>query len=224
MSAQEGSCRTRGGSVSVVYLVRTGRTRLVERGVLQGRIDAPLSEAGHVDAADAATVLAATDVGAVYTSPLRRAVETADRICARVGAGPVVHDGLVDVDAGRWSGTTSETLAANDADAFRSYFRFPIGTVFPGGESMVAVDVRVLAALRSIVAAEGDRTVAVVTHELPIRRVLVRVRRLEGTAVWDPHVPPGSVVELRSTAHGLEVPTKLEDLFRAAARARRPSR
>jgi hypothetical protein len=46
----------------------------------------------------------------------------------------------------------------------------------------------------------------------------VRLRRLEGTAFWDPNVEPGSVTELRVTDHGFEFPTVLEDLFRAAER------
>jgi broad specificity phosphatase PhoE len=208
------------GLVTAIFLVRAGRTSLGERGAFEGRLDHDLTEAGRVDAMSAAARLEATGVDRVYTSPLLRARRTAHTIARRLGVPTSVVDHLVDVDVGSWGGLTPEEIARVDPEAYRSFFRFPIATTFAGGEAMVEVDRRMLAALGAIGRA-SRRQVAVVTHELPIRRVLVRVKRAEGTAMWDPTVPPGCVVELRWDGDRLELPTVLEDLFRSASRASR---
>ena len=110
-------------------------------------------------------------------------------------------------------------IRESEPRAFDFYFRFPAAATFPSGESMAAAERRAFRALESIGGRHPERAVAVVTHELLIRLVLVRLKGLEGTAFWDPDVSPGSVIELRATDEGLQVPTVLEDLFRQAGRA-----
>ncbi len=206
--------------MAAIYLVRSGRTRLSEAGRLQGRVDHALIPEGRADAESAARRLSQANVALVYTSPLLRARETAAVIARSVKARALPLQGLTDVDVGLWEGQTVAEIAASAPGTFGAYFRFPIAATFPAGERMVEAQRRVFDALGTIAGLHRGRSVVAVTHELPIRLVLVRLRRLDGTALWDPHVLPGSVTELRATEDGLELPTVLEDLFRAAARKR----
>jgi broad specificity phosphatase PhoE len=81
-----------------LLLVRHGETEWTERGLLHGRLDAPLSAAGRRHAAQTAACLrgeAQLDpIDVVYTSPLGRAVETATLLAAAVGLTPVALDGV----------------------------------------------------------------------------------------------------------------------------------
>ncbi len=203
-----------------MFVVRAGRTALSGEGRLQGRTDGPLTPEGVDDARRAAQRLAREDVAAIYTSPLRRARETAEAIGRPAGKVPQAVQDLADVDTGAWVAHTADEIRELDPRAFDSYFRFPVAASFPSGETMADAEGRAFAALGSIAERHPGRTVVIVTHELLIRLVLVRLKRLEGTALWDPEVAPGSVTELRTTDEGLQVPTVLEDLFRAAARGR----
>lgn len=203
-----------------IYLVRTGRTAWSREGRLQGRADHELTPAGRADAESAAGRLGEANVAVVYTSPLVRARETAAFIARSVRTRAVPLQGLTDVDVGRWGGRTAAEIAASEPGLFDAYFRYPIAAAFPAGERMAEAERRVFEALETIADLHRGQSVVAVTHELLIRLVLVRLRRLEGTAIWDPSVPPGSVTELRASAEGLELPTVLEDLFRAAARKR----
>ena len=203
-----------------IYLVRTGRTVLSREGRLQGRADQELIPEGRADAESAAIRFGEANVAAVYTSPLLRARETAALIARSVGTRAVPLRGLRDVDVGRWEGRTAAEIAASEPMVFDAYFRFPIAAAFPAGERMVDAERRVFEALETIADLHRGQSVVAVTHELLIRLVLVRLRRLEGTAIWDPNVLPGSITELRATDEGLELPTILEDLLRAAERRR----
>jgi broad specificity phosphatase PhoE len=203
-----------------IFLVRAGRTAQSDEGRLQGRADNPLTAEGLADAHRAARRLAGAKVAAVYTSPLRRARQTAGVIARLVSVRPLSLQDLVDIDVGSWGGRTNEEVAELEPKAFNWYFRFPTAAEFPLGERLSDAERRVFGALEWVADRHRGRTVVAVTHELLIRLVLVRLKELEGTAIWDPDVPPGSVIELRATDEGLELPTVLEDLFRAAARKR----
>lgn len=200
-----------------LFLARAGRTRLSAEGRFTGRLDPGLDEHGIAQARKAAAALAAEGVGSVFTSPLRRARETAETIAEACTAEVRVIDDLTDVDVGTWAGLTREEAAATAPEEFDLFFRSPAAGVFQGGERMWGALERVSGALESIGQHAEGATVAV-THELPIRLVLLRLRRLDGTALWDPAVAPGSITRLRATSSGLEIPTVLEDLLRAAHR------
>jgi len=202
--------------VTAIYLVRAGRTRLSEEGRLQGRRDVPLTDAGMNDALHAGHRLAEANVAAVFASPLRRARQTADVICRVLGTSCRTLAELIDVDVGRWAGMTMAQIIDREPLAFDWYFRMPLAATYPSGEQIIDAERRVFEALESITGVCPGRAAVAITHEMPIRSILVRVRRLEGTAFWDPHVPPGSVTELRATEDGFELPTVLEDLLRAA--------
>jgi broad specificity phosphatase PhoE len=78
------------------------------------RTDVPLSEAGQVQAREAAERLAATRIDRIYSSPLQRARFTAEAVAGRQSPAPaVVVDGrLTEIDAGPFEGQTEEELQA----------------------------------------------------------------------------------------------------------------
>jgi probable phosphoglycerate mutase len=200
-----------------LFLVRAGRTPPSAEGRFAGRLDPGVDEVGIAQARVAASALAVEGVSTVLTGPLRRARETAEVVAEVCGARMLVLDDLTDVDAGTWTGLTPEEAAAATPEEFDLFFRFPASATMPGGERMWSVLERVSRALEPV-AGRGAASVAAVTHELPIRLVLLRLRRLDGTALWDPVVAPGSITRLRATPTGLEIPTVLEDLLRDARR------
>lgn len=205
------------GRTRAIFLVRSARTALSAAGRLTGRLDPSLDGVGADQARDAAIEIASAGVAEVLSSPLRRARETADAIGRAVGARPRILEELVDVDAGAWTGLTMEEASVASPEEFDAFFRMPQAAEIPGGGRMWETQRRLLATLEGIGgAARGD--VVAITHELPIRLALVKLRRLEGTALWGPAIPPGSITRLRASDDGMEIPTVLDDLFRASQR------
>jgi broad specificity phosphatase PhoE len=127
------------------------------RGRFIGRTDPPLTPAGR----EAATAkLAAVDVKAIYVSPLRRAIETAEAI--RCGVEPVVIDELAEIDFGEWEGLTWQEIEQRWPDAACRKIEDWLGETAPGGECWIDFDRRIGRALDRILA--GPKPAAVVAH------------------------------------------------------------
>src|SRR5215831_17550928 len=94
--------------MGAVYLIRHARPTV--EGVLLGQSDPPLSDTGRDDARVA---LGKLEVATVYSSPLRRALETASFI--RANAPVIVLGDLAEISLGVWDGKSWEEIERSDA-------------------------------------------------------------------------------------------------------------
>jgi len=147
-----------------LYLVRHGETAANAQGMWQGRQgDDPLNERGRVQSQAAAEALVDSGASAIYASGLRRAVETAEIIGARLGLAVKTHAGLREYDFGDLEGaTTSEVLA--EWKALLGQWRTDPSAKPPGGESAMEFTRRVGGALQEIAGQHESERVIVVSH------------------------------------------------------------
>jgi broad specificity phosphatase PhoE len=157
--------------VTTLILARHGETDWNRDGRWQGHADAPLNERGREQARALADELAAEDVGAVYSSDLSRARETAEIIAARLGRRVEVDARLREVDVGGWSGLTMAEIEARFPDEVARW-RDEQRHAFDGGESYATMGERVVAAAEEIAARHPGQQVVVVLHGGPIRALL----------------------------------------------------
>ena len=99
-----------------IIVLRHGQTTYNAAGIWQGLLDAPLSELGREQAAEAAAALAAHDFDVIYASDLERAADTAKALGQAVGMSPVYDERLREIDVGDWSGMTTEQVTAQFPD------------------------------------------------------------------------------------------------------------
>lgn len=182
-------------NVCQLYVVRHGTTTLNVENRYRGRRDVPLDAQGYQDAVDAARQLSSVGLSAVYTSPLRRAIATAQIIAdeARVPDLRILH-GLNNLDYGAWEGTTAEEAARCDPQAFLLYRTSPSLAACPSGERLTDAQRRMIEALELIGSRHQSEAVAVVTHAVMIRLVLVKLNGTEDES-WRIPVGLGSVTE-----------------------------
>lgn len=121
-----------------------------------------LNEEGHRQAQALAERLASLPIEAVYSSPLERAIETAEVIAAPYGLKVQVREGIGETQFGEWTGQSIEDLAK--LDIWTAIQFHPSGVRFPGGETMREVQARAVAELEMIREAHPEATVAVVSH------------------------------------------------------------
>ncbi len=127
-----------------------------------------LDDTGRAQAAAVAERLAALpSVDAIYASPLERARETAAPIAAARGLKVRIDRGLLELDIGEWTGI--ELKAARRRSEWKAVQRYPSGFRFPGGESFVEMQGRMVAAVDRLRAAHPGRTVIAVSHADPIK-------------------------------------------------------
>lgn len=159
--------------VTRLYLVRYGESVWSAQHRWQGAADPPLSEAGAQQARHLAGRLRAARVAAVYTSPLRRAAQTARIVAAACGLAPRVVDGLREVGFGEWEGLTAEEVERRYASLLPRRQARPDLIRIPGGEPLEQARQRVMEAVAGIARAHPGAAVAVVAHGGVNRLVLL---------------------------------------------------
>ena len=160
------------GAPTRFLLLRHGQTALSVQRRYSGRGNPALTELGRAQADAAAAYLGERDdIAAVISSPLQRALITADAAARRLGLEVTVDDDLIETDFGDWEGLTFGEAAERDPELHLRWLR-DTSLPPPGGESFDDVAVRVRRARDRIIAEYGDATVLVVSHVTPIKTVL----------------------------------------------------
>jgi len=152
----------------VLILVRHGESVANAQGLLLGRTDAELTEAGRAQAA-AVPMLFERSVVELRSSPLRRAVDTAELL--GLGLPVVVDPRWIEVDYGEFE---CQPLGDIPADVWQKWQR-DRDFCPADGESLAEVDVRIADACEELFASDGagarraDGDMVVVSHVTPIK-------------------------------------------------------
>ncbi|MFJ9722903.1 histidine phosphatase family protein [Streptomyces sp. NPDC101209] len=160
---------------ATLLLARHGQTVWHAENRYAGTSDVPLTETGHAQARALGRWAAAHPVDAVWTSPLSRAVVTAEPACRALGLTPGREPDLRECDFGVMEGRTLAQFAQTDPDAAAAFRADPVAHPFPGAEDPAAAAGRGAAALRRIAAAHDGERVLVVAHNTLLRLVLCRL-------------------------------------------------
>jgi probable phosphomutase (TIGR03848 family) len=155
-------------AATLVLFVRHGLTPTTGD-VLPGRARGlRLSEQGREQAEQVARRLATVrKVAAVYASPLERTRETAKPIARMLGLPVRVERGLLECDFGAWTGRQLKELRR--LPEWRVVQRHPSGFRFPGGESFLEMQTRMVATVQRLVAAHPGEAIVAVSHADPIK-------------------------------------------------------
>jgi probable phosphoglycerate mutase len=158
----------------VFYLVRHGETDANVARRFAGWSDDRLNERGRQQCVELGSRLAGVGIEAVYTSPVRRTVESAEILAAELGAGVrTLHD-LREIDVGPWKGLTAEEVAARWPAEYSAWLGAPHRFGLKGREALSDVQERALDALDQMAHAQltaPDAPALVVSH-LAVLRVL----------------------------------------------------
>jgi broad specificity phosphatase PhoE len=158
-------------SAARVLLIRHAEVEEAMQTRVFGRLDVQLSDAGRERAERLGRTLSAEPIAAVYSSPLRRALDTAAPLTRELRLEPVVLDDLRELDFGDLEGLTLAEIAERFPDSV-AWMTAPAAVAFPGGESVAALQERSVRAVRGIAGLHAGETVAVFAHAVVIRTVL----------------------------------------------------
>lgn len=154
-----------------ISLIRHGRTDANDQGIYIGRTDYPLSEKGIAELASKQDEFVYPRVAKVYSSPLRRCIETAEILYPDVELCCV--DELIEMDLGTFDGKSADELV--DLPEFKEWLKGGTDCRPPEGESVTDVQLRIFQALRIIISdmMQNDlRHCAVITHGGIIKNVI----------------------------------------------------
>ena len=191
--------------MGVFHLLRHGEHGLLGR-VLAGRMPGVgMTERGRAEIASQAERLAAEKIAAIYASPLQRTRESAEIVAARFGLPIEFRDDLIELDFGEWTGATFDSIRADPR--WQAWSTQRSLAAIPGGESMRAVQQRVVAALLELNERHLHETVVLVSHGDVIRSVLLFALGMPLDFYNRIEVGQGSISTINISASGIRVPT-----------------
>ncbi len=184
-----------------LVLVRHGETDWNVEGRYQGQADPPLNARGRAQARSVAPKVAALHPEAIYSSPLKRAWETAMAISEATGLPVTPEPRLKEINQGRWQGMLVTEIQRQFPEEFRLWMERPWELEMPDRESLRDLEKRVLEAVAEIVRRHPTGTVALVTHKLPIAIVKIRYAGVPRERIWD-IIPPNADIDIVEVERG----------------------
>ena len=170
--------------------------------LLSGRMPGiDLSDKGVGQAEAAAARLAKLPIAAIYASPIERTTQTAQCIAAHHAMEVSPLPGVIEADYGDWTGGKISDLAKTDE--WRVVQVAPSRAQFPGGESIRAMQARMVDALDAVVAAHPHETVVVVSHADPIKSAIAHYTGMHLDLFQRLHVSPASATVLDFHTYGV---------------------
>lgn len=156
---------------TTIYLIRHGESEANERNIFLGHGDLALTGIGQKQACMAADYLK-TRIGqpdAIYSSDLKRACETGKATADRFDM-PITKDqSLREIDAGEWDFVPYSELERKYPDTYKLWVEAIGNSRCDGGESVQALQSRIVSAITRIAKHHENSTVFIFTHATPIR-------------------------------------------------------
>ncbi len=173
-----------------IYLIRHGETAANRKAIFRGRSDITLNDNGMDQAGDLAGYFESIEVEKIYSSPLRRALQTAG------GAFPgrdIVPEELIDnLDLGDWNGVEKAMVEREEPAKWRMWCTEPERLRFPGGETLGDVRRRALGFLEKV-EQSPFQTIAAVSHRSVLKVMIAAAVGLKDNYYWRFHIDNAAV-------------------------------
>ncbi len=158
---------------TTIFLVRHGETVWNRDKIFRGTSDIPLNHNGREQAKLAAKALKSCEIDFAYTSPLSRAVETARIVLEPHNIEASVHEGLLDLDYGDWTGRKDTDVAKKWPEEYTAWNSRPDSLRIPGGDTLKEIYDRAFGCIEEITQKHDNQTVALFAHRVVNKLLLI---------------------------------------------------
>ncbi len=180
-----------------LILVRHGETDWNKSEIFRGRADVALNETGLKQAELLGKYLSAEKIDVIYSSPLKRALKTAQAI-ARYQKLRVNHsDSLIDFDYGEWQGLTLEEVKERDDVLYQDWLDTPEQLRVPGGESLESVTRRAMPFIEDAVRRCREGKIALVSHRVVLKVIICALLCLDNSHFWNVKIDNGAITRFQ---------------------------
>jgi probable phosphoglycerate mutase len=192
-----------------LYFLRHGETTSSRDDAFAGsKLEVALTPAGQAMAEAFAAVYRSLEWQAIYASPMRRTVATAQPLCAALKREMELRDGLKEMGFGLWEGLLPKAVQQDYPEDYLRWSTDPAWFPPTGGETAHAVARRAMPVIEEIIERFNGGNVLVVSHKTTIRIMLCSLLGLDLSHYrhrLDCPVASLSVVEMRTQGPFLHV-------------------
>jgi broad specificity phosphatase PhoE len=193
-----------------IYLVRHGQTEWNRELRFRGRADISLNENGFKQAQAIADSLMNKGLNAIYTSPLKRSIETARPAAAVFHLEIENLQGFIDINYGEWEGLAYDEVRQQYAILYRKWEEQPHLVKFPNGESLKEVRRRSVAAFIEIVEKNSGNSILIIPHRVINKVLLCALLGISNAYFWGIRQDTGCINEIEYS-NGRFVLVKMND-------------
>ena len=169
-----------------IYLMRHGETDWNREEKLQGREDIPLNEEGKRMAEATAKAIEHLPISKIYSSPLIRAVETAEIVRGERSV-PIIRDSrLIEIGFGEYEGMRYNKNSLEEYGELKNFFLCPHKYVPPkGAESIQSLRERTYSFMQSLlINSLEEEDVLITTHGAALSAILANVLEVGDALLW----------------------------------------
>ena len=170
--------------MTTIMLIRHGDTDWNVEEIFRGRADIELNETGIKQAELLAKYLEDVPVEVIYSSPLKRALKTAEIIAGTHGANVTPSQELIDFDYGEWEGLSHNMVKDKYKTLYEKWLKKPHLVKMPKGESLDDVRKRVVRLINQVTA-RHQGTVALVSHRVILKAIICAFLGLDNSRFWN---------------------------------------
>jgi broad specificity phosphatase PhoE len=174
----------RNSIMTSIYLVRHGQTAWNKEEIFRGRTDVPLDETGLRQAELAGEYFKGVEIQGIYSSPLVRAWETAQKIAQFHNLRVEPLEGILDMSFGNWEGHAHQEIRKIDSETYRQWVESPHLVRLPGGESLDEVRGRAMVALEEVIRKHREKTIVLVSHRVVCKVLICAILGLDNSHFW----------------------------------------
>jgi broad specificity phosphatase PhoE len=169
-----------------LILARHGETAWNVEKIFRGRTDVSLDEVGTKQAELLGKYLSNWKVEAIYSSPLKRALDTANIVARYQKIGVHVAEGLIDFDYGEWQSLPEQEAQRLYPALLDEWHNNPHKVKMPGGESLEDVRSRAMEVVNDVVS-KYEHNVLLVSHRVVIKVLTCSLLGLDNSHFWNIH-------------------------------------
>ncbi len=175
-----------------IILVRHGETEWNVEEIFRGRIDIKLNETGIKQARLLAEYLSDVEIQAIYSSPLKRALRTAEIIASYHKLDIEITPGLIDFNYGQWQGLPHQEVEDKYKELYTKWTNSPDQVKIPEGEDLNDVRKRAISVMNEVIA-KYKGTVVLASHRVVNKVLICALLGLDNSHFWNIRQDTGGI-------------------------------
>jgi len=175
-----------------LYLVRHGETAWNKEEVFRGRKDVPLNETGKKQAQLTGMFFKNKGIARIFSSPLGRAIETAEGIANATKIPIEVMDELTDMAFGEWEGLTLQEVEKLYPEELKIWQESPQKLHVLNGESLQDARRRVIKGVWKVLS-DAKGPIVLVSHRVICKIIFLYALGIQNRHFWAIRCDPASI-------------------------------
>jgi broad specificity phosphatase PhoE len=167
-----------------LILARHGETAWNVEKIFRGRMDVNLDELGIKQAELLGKYLSNWKLEAIYSSPVKRALDTANIVARYQKIGVHVAEGLIDFDYGKWQSLPEQEVKRLYPALLSEWHNNPHKVKIPGGESLEDVRRRAIEVVNEVIS-KYQGSIVLVSHRVVIKVLICSLLGLDNSHFWN---------------------------------------